>query len=685
VLQQFENLRSDFIKEAKGAPNLFKDLAKLEQYIAESYKTRSLIELIQNADDAQSTRFGIHRSQKGFVVGNNGDPFTIQDIESLCRSGSSNKVRGGDTIGYRGIGFKSVVNIARRILIFSGDFSFFYDKTETKKLFPDLSNVPLIRIPHLLNYDTNSELFDSVNSVREQYSYQTLFIFQELNDRLSLDEFSNFDRSCLLFLNNLKHIEFRFQEVKRKIAVEAISTTNQCTVCIRENDIEDEWELFRSKTNPKDVLAFKKSNENIVSASPEESLIHSFTPTTVFTGAYFKINGDYSTDPSRKSIDMDESSKASYANAISLLADIIILILNRELSKPGFFTIFNDIKTVENVQWKSLLFKSLRENLQNRTIKYSSNREVLFHSLRIRPEWVTYEDYESLCQSDISCIPKELLLLYPNVTALLEELAIEKLKLKEVIEKVNSAKLSIVGAAQILAKIIKQYQFDLTEEKAQRIRSLNIFPTDEKFETAGKISSYSQLNKQFFDFLCKNCDPKETRSFFRKMKIEFEHNTLAPKKIEMPQKNPCDFKGNKFEKQGFKSTPNIKKWRSAEMNAKEYITALEGVLSVTDVSKAHMGWDLEVLLNNGKKIYAEVKSVSSVADTIRITNNEYASAHNYGDSYCLVIVINCVPIEIKIIIDPVNKINLEKRIEKWTWICDSYSQELEDIQELTNF
>lgn len=38
------SLRTEFIQEATNAPKLFKDLAKVEHYIAESYKTRSFIE-----------------------------------------------------------------------------------------------------------------------------------------------------------------------------------------------------------------------------------------------------------------------------------------------------------------------------------------------------------------------------------------------------------------------------------------------------------------------------------------------------------------------------------------------------------------------------------------------------------------------------------------------------------------
>jgi len=58
---QLQAVRDIFIGEATSAPRRFSDLAKMEQYIAESYKTRSFIELIQNADDAGAKRFGIHQ------------------------------------------------------------------------------------------------------------------------------------------------------------------------------------------------------------------------------------------------------------------------------------------------------------------------------------------------------------------------------------------------------------------------------------------------------------------------------------------------------------------------------------------------------------------------------------------------------------------------------------------------
>ena len=135
---RLEAVRDSFIAEAVSAPRLFSDLAQMEQYIAESYKSRSFIELIQNADDAHATRFGIHQLGPDILVGNNGHPFTPEDVEALCRSGSSHKVRGQNTIGYRGIGFKSVVNISRRITVLSGEYGFCFDRAETKRLLPTL-------------------------------------------------------------------------------------------------------------------------------------------------------------------------------------------------------------------------------------------------------------------------------------------------------------------------------------------------------------------------------------------------------------------------------------------------------------------------------------------------------------------------------------------------------------------
>lgn len=60
MISDLEDLRKELLSEDMNAPKLFKDLAKVKLYIAESYKSRALLELIQNADDADATNFGLN-------------------------------------------------------------------------------------------------------------------------------------------------------------------------------------------------------------------------------------------------------------------------------------------------------------------------------------------------------------------------------------------------------------------------------------------------------------------------------------------------------------------------------------------------------------------------------------------------------------------------------------------------
>ena len=155
-------LRESLIDEAKSSPMLLSDLAGLEAYVSESYNSRSFIELLQNADDAKATKFYVGDY---LFVANNGRPFNIKDLESLCRSASSNKVR-GTTIGYRGIGFKSVVSFAKEVHLISGDFEITFSKELSKQIIPQASKVPLIRIPHELKKDLRSGLAGEIKEMK---------------------------------------------------------------------------------------------------------------------------------------------------------------------------------------------------------------------------------------------------------------------------------------------------------------------------------------------------------------------------------------------------------------------------------------------------------------------------------------------------------------------------------------
>jgi len=393
MADSLETLICSFLKEARDAPKLFSDLAEVEQYIAESYKTRALIELLQNADDAQSEKFGIHDFVGGFAVCNDGKTFTLDDIEALCRSGASDKRRGVNTIGYRGIGFKSVVNLAKSVFVFSGEHEFFFDKDATQSILASDKDVPLIRIPHVISSKDKDEIRERVRHLQEHLSYTTVFVFRGFNKRLLTEEIMDFDRGCLLFLHNVRSIEFDVHEIKRKVTIQTGADAQQYNVLtIRENDLSDEWNIHPSLRDPNSTVAFKMSQGIINPAQREESVFHSFTPTTEFAGAFLKINGDYSTDPSRKNLDMDEHSLASLADAVTIFCDIVLGILSDNEHHPGFFTVFSNTTQQNFGRSGPQLLASLRKRLSESTFVDEKKQPVAFSALRLRPDWLSYED-----------------------------------------------------------------------------------------------------------------------------------------------------------------------------------------------------------------------------------------------------------------------------------------------------
>src|ERR1035437_3989113 len=138
-----ERVRNSLLEEAVKSPALLSDLAGLEQYVAESYDARSFVELLQNADDAGASRFSIQRAGDLLLVANDGREFTQPDFESLCRSAASSKHRGA-SIGYRGIGFKSVVGFAEVVHVLSGELEATFSRERTAREIPQATRVPLI-------------------------------------------------------------------------------------------------------------------------------------------------------------------------------------------------------------------------------------------------------------------------------------------------------------------------------------------------------------------------------------------------------------------------------------------------------------------------------------------------------------------------------------------------------------
>ncbi|MDO8727661.1 MAG: hypothetical protein Q7J35_16475, partial [Candidatus Methanoperedens sp.] len=223
-----ENFRDTTLKTYKNEPDRIREDFGSEYRVSDDYKGRALLELLQNADDAQISenegylKIGkpeiIFRLTKdAFYCANGGYLMTSKGLNSICRLSHSPKDRSKLTIGEKGLGFKSVLSFSKTPEIHSGDlhcrfnqqdaFKFVFSSEIIKNIRYDLTSdkVPLLRIPIWIEEDTwrNDTVLQELST-----KYATIIklpIF-ESEFQIIQEKLEEIKSSILLFLNFLNQI-----------------------------------------------------------------------------------------------------------------------------------------------------------------------------------------------------------------------------------------------------------------------------------------------------------------------------------------------------------------------------------------------------------------------------------------------------------------------------------------------
>lgn len=689
-----DEIRLQFLNEAEHSPILMADLAKMEQYISENYSGRSLIELLQNADDAQSHRFIIRIiDDRHALVANDGRVFSKEDLCSLCRSGASTKKRKSNTIGFRGIGFKSVVNYSSRVMVYSGNLRIEFSKDRTKELLPSLPDVPLIRIPHEI------KKFSHTDEIREMFSagYTTVFLFETNNSSL-LDEILSFDSSSLLFLKNVSVIEFQYGDTNSIYTADKSCKDGYSVITVNGNDSEckNEWICFSSD----DVSFAFKSDEGIaVEGTTAESVVHSFMPTRDIFCIPCKINGDFSTDPSRTRVVCDDETKEVLLKAARYLARIFSHTVINGKDPLGIISVasklrVNPLKNFGAVSYNDLFFDDFKTAFAEET----KNKNFI-----IQPDWMDEVSFLEL-NLDGFLVTQSIINSIPGLDSLLKKVGFHELTVEELISILPNKALSRDARLCILTKLIDYTRFTMDSQLKKTILSLPLFDSQN-----GPVKTYElqkiKVDEQFFEDLIprladeqdfywfvkklnipdcapeKVCEAEEDISAFEKDDYEPVSNTVENSIAETdgsyfpytsaeftPNDNPISSTHKSFTKKG-----HIHKWRSIEQNVMEFFKDEPNVQTVKDVASMNLGYDIEVTYTDGSQLFVEVKSVNDLGDAFTMTNNEYSLANFKPDTYAIAVATsNDFQLEICLIKNPVNVLNLERRIVRWEWVCNAY-------------
>jgi hypothetical protein len=667
-----ESIRASFFEEAAKSPQLLGDLASLERYISESYTGRSLVELLQNADDAGAKRIFVKAiGNHQFLVANDGRAFNAEDVVALCRSGASTKSRRAGTIGYRGIGFKSVVNYASAVHLVSGDVALTFSRELTQSLLSSHTAVPLVRIPHPFG----GAAFQTEIALCHAAGYETVFVFESRNDAL-LEEAKSFDVSCLLFLNNIQAAIFDASRSDNRghIAVRSPHSSGGMRVSISSETAPEDWLVFSQSESPDSAaIAFRLQDDAVVALAPNEAVVHSFMPTHDHLRFPVRINGDFSTDPSRTRVVMDDETRVALDGCAEVMADLCAETLETR-SDP--LRILGPLSEVTADPLAVVKGRSISDELHELFVlrmKAHLDRAASFGRMMVQPEWLGEDQFlEIVAVLGSEGISKGSEADAPGTLSFLHSIGVPVLSEDEGLVAAGRQVLSRETRAVLLARIIQKSRFGMSRELKDSILRAHLLDFESGTMTTREAAAHGSPDKDFVKQVqALLTDPADMGWFLGAFDIDSSQ-------LAKTQKSPAR-KDSAAAQHTFSRPSSVKKWRSAEQNVAGVLEASDGVLRVEDVSVQNLGYDLVVTHDDGSKLFVEVKSVSRLGDSISITNNEYSTAVQEGSRYCLAIAEQSGDtISICLVMNPTDALRLQKRVTRWEWVCDEYTGELLD-------
>ncbi|MFD8426787.1 DUF3883 domain-containing protein [Streptomyces coelicoflavus] len=594
-------LRDTLVREHAQAPGLFREIARMEELLADTYRDRVPYELLQNSDDAGSRFVLVEDLGEGrFRWNNDGRPLDAADVEALCRSANSTKSRGGDSIGYRGIGFKSLAAIAHRIDVRSAGVCFTFDRTAAAALLsePNANAVPLIRIPAEVHTDVPADGVAFTVTCRSDAAGAPGAI----------------DPLSALFLRNVTRIRTSTATARRDILIERDTSR----VVLRLDGDEAAFGLLRHGT----ATVAVPLDARALAMTGVRGRLACFLPLQDEVGLPVIISGDILTDPSRThAVTADESTRRALTDAARAIAE--------RLRSPGD-------PTFERLWQLVLDGEDLRSVMVSAT---ASAGKLLMTSLR--DEMTTRRP--SFAHSPLPLEPQDVAVIFPGGAP------------AALYEPRNQA------AARALKAVLG-------------LRSIDFAATLTEVDPAVLSDALRSRLGEHFKELARTHGRKLTE-----VESRLVHET-APQE-ETPA-IPDTAEGIRVTKAAPRSDSSLasvlKRWRAAELAAKEYLNQLGWTLR--DVSGQNVGYDLEGTDPQGKPVRIEVKKVDRPDARFAMTNNEMSLMLVEPGGYLLAIVVGDGRHAQLMLLDPSrDDLPKERVCRRWDWEFTDWSRFAETV------
>jgi hypothetical protein len=239
VMDVLDHIIEQNLAVYRHAPSRLQEDVSQEAQVADDYRGRLVYELLQNADDAMSGQ-ATHDDRVTFLVtddhlwvANSGRPLDDADVQGLCGLGASSKMTTGGrrraSIGHKGLGFKSVLEITLEPAALSERYAFRLGPAFARPLVDGLwtelgrplpRHVPAMRFPERI--DQPSARWEAFR--RE--GFHTAFCFP-FHDRIApehrhslADRLLTLPVTTVLFLKHLENVRVIVEQRSRQLSRE---------------------------------------------------------------------------------------------------------------------------------------------------------------------------------------------------------------------------------------------------------------------------------------------------------------------------------------------------------------------------------------------------------------------------------------------------------------------------------
>ena len=402
----FNDRHNDKSKNFGSATNFLDTLSK--QLSAK--ESTFVYELLQNANDypveGQKVDVEFHITDNYLLFLHSGDKFNVRNISGICGINEKEKVANKRTIGYKGIGFKTVFLHNHYVYLQTGDYSFRFDEGETpekkvggkiKRLGAPFQILPIWTEHNEVSkevtqvFDASNEKFRVRLALRPE-DRNILHVGKNSYESLFKDIFS--DANIILFIPNINSVKVFISGKEERVC---FRNSDEWVVGDYEEEISNELQEAINKTIDKGnsripekykdfdctKVSFACKHEGAMIKPVDKATLYCYLPTKASWGFPFLMNTDMIPKGDRNDIETEvKLSNADESNFNEELAAIAggkffcwirDLLTSRNYHLGSVFSLIPDFKKCKKEhdfydEFIEQFEKTFNENIETGTI-----------------------------------------------------------------------------------------------------------------------------------------------------------------------------------------------------------------------------------------------------------------------------------------------------------------------------